>query len=168
MTCGDAPAAWRRFAYPPVQVPAKGGSIATVRRPALAVRIRHPDHAPGKEGIAIRSDGWMDTGADASVMPMWLLRQVGISIDEGTRREVYSVSGTLWSYGANVGIEVRHGGSWIDIGVSEVYVPDTAWSRDPGIRRPLLLGLSGFFDRLCMCIDHSQKEFWIRVQEGAR
>lgn len=165
---GDAPAAWGRFEYPRVQVPAKGGGIATVRRPALAVRARHPDRAPGEAEISIRADAWLDTGADASVMPMWLVQQAGIPIDKGARRKAYSVSGTLWAYGARVGLEVRRGDSWLDIGVSEVLVPDTAWSRNPDVRRPPLLGPCGFFDRVRMCIDHLQKEFWIRMPEDAR
>ena len=100
---GDAPAAWGRFEYPRVQVPAKGGGIATVRRPALAARARHPDRAPGEAEISIRADAWLDTGADASVMPMWLVQQAGIPIDKGAKRKAYSVSGTLWAYGARAG-----------------------------------------------------------------
>ena len=69
----------------------------------------------------------------------------------------------LAAYSAKVGTEIECNGTWLDIGVSEVFVPDTPWSRDPRIVRPLLLGLDGFFDRIHMCIDHSKKEFRISV-----
>ena len=96
-------------------------------------------------------------------MPMWLLRRAGIPLGEKTRREVYSVSGPLEAYGPKVGTGIECGGTWLDIGVSKVFVPDTPWSLDPRIVRPLLLGLDGFFDRHHMCIDHSKKEFRVRV-----
>ena len=79
---------------------------------------------------------------------------------------IYSVSGPLWSYAAKVGLEISCNGRWLDIGVAEMLVPDTPWSRDHNIRRPLLLGLDGFFDRVRMRIDHSRKVFWIGVPGG--
>lgn len=115
----------------------------------------------------IEAHGILDTGADTSVMPMWLLRRLGIQLDKKTRREVYSVSGPLWSYGAKVGLEIECGGRWLDIGVAEVNFPDAPWSRNHLYVRPFLLGLDGFFNNIHMCIDHSKKEFWISVP-GAR
>ena len=60
-------------------------------------------------------------------------------------------------------MEIQCGGSWLDIGEADVIVPDTPWSRDPNARRPILLGLNGFFDRVRMCIDHLNEAFWIRL-----
>ena len=97
---------------------------------------------------------------------MWLLQQMGIPIDKSTRRKIYSVSGQLWAYGAKLGMEIQCNGPWLDIGVVDVLVPDTPWSRDPSVPRPLLLGLNGFFDRARMYIDHSREEFWLELPAG--
>ena len=90
-----------------------------------------------------------------------MLEELGIPLDKKARRQIYTVSGKLWAYGARLGMEIRCGGTWLDIGEAEVLVPDTPWSRDPRVRRPILLGLDGFFDRVRMCIDHSSETFWI-------
>ena len=94
---------------------------------------------------------------------MWMLCQLGIPIDEGTRQMIYSASGTFWAYRARLGMEILCGSSWIDIGVANVLVPDTQWSRDPAARRPILLGLDGFFDKTRMFIDHSREVFWLEL-----
>lgn len=59
----------------------------------------------------IEYNGILDTGADASVMPMWLLRRAGIPLDKKTRREVYSVSGPLAAHSAKVGTEIECNGT---------------------------------------------------------
>ena len=97
---------------------------------------------------------------------MWLLQRLGVPIDRGTRRKVYSVSGPLWAYGARLGMEIQCNGPRLDIGEVDVLVPDTPWSRDPSFPRPLLLGLNGFFDRSRMYIDHSREEFWLELPAG--
>ena len=116
---------------------------------------------PGQSMRHVQADGLLDTGADVPAMPMWLLQQRGILIDKSTRHRAYSASGPFWAYYAMVGMEIQCNGAWFDIGVSKVLVPDTAWSRDPSIAHPLLLGLNGFFDRVRVYIDHSNEEFWI-------
>ena len=110
--------------------------------------------------------GQLDTGTDLSAVPMWMLEELGIPLDKKTRRQIYSVSGKLWAYGARLGMAIRCGGTWLDLGAADVLVPDTPWSRDPRVRRPILLGLVGFFDRVRMYIDHSRKEFWLELPTG--
>ena len=161
------PLAWTRFDYLSVPVPSLGGAAtATIRRPALLVRLRPANNAPGTAEHDDRIIGQLDTGADASAVPMWLLRQMGIPIDRCTRRKISSVSGPLWAYGARLGMEIQCNGPWLDIGAVDVLVPDTPWSRDPGVPSPLLLGLGGFFDRTRMYIDHSREEFWLELPTG--
>ena len=82
---------------------------------------------------------------------------------EGTRRKIYSVSGPLWAYGASPDMEINCDGPWLDTGAENVLVPDTPWSRDPAARRPLLLGLNGFFNKFPMSIDHSREVFWLKL-----
>ena len=128
MTGGAAPGEWAHIRYPFVRLPAKGGKVRQARRPALRVRARPPSSPAGSDDRhTIEYNGILDTGADASVMPMWLLRRTGIPLDKKTRREVYSVSGPLAAYSAKVGTEIECNGTWLDIGVSEVFVPDTPW-----------------------------------------
>ena len=161
------PLTWTRFNYLSVSVPSLGSGIpAAARLPALAVRTRHPNNPPGPATHTFRADGQLDTGASASAVPMWMLRRLGIPLDKKTRRQIYSVSGKLWAYGARVGMEILCGGSWLDLGTADVLVPDTPWSRDPAVRRPLLLGLGGFFDKVRMYIDHSRGEFWLELPTG--
>ena len=161
------PLTWTRFKYLSVSVPSLGsGASAAVQLPALAVRLRPPNNAPGPTWCVARARGQLDTGAAASAVPIWLLRRLGIPLDKKTRRQIYSVSGKLWAYGARVGMEILCGGSWLDLGESDVLVPDTPWSRDPRVRRPLLLGLNGFFDKVRMYIDHSRGEFWLELPTG--
>lgn len=105
--------------------------------------------------------GLLDTGAKVSAVPIWLLQRQGVPLDEGTRRIICGISGPLWAYSAGVGMGILCRGSWLDIGMSDVLVPDTPWSRDPSAHYPPLLGLNGFFGRVRMCIDHSTKAFWI-------
>lgn len=116
----------------------------------------------------IEAHGVLDTGADTSVMPMWLLRRLGIQLGKKTRREVYSASGPLWSYGAKVGLEIECGCRLLGIGVAKVNFPDAPWPRNRLYVRPLLLGLDGFFNNIHTCIDHSKKEFWISVPWAGR
>ena len=158
------PLAWTRFDYMNVTVPSAGSTgLALVRKPALLVRPRTPNSDPGLAGPDILADAVLDTGADAPAAPFWLFQELGIPIDEGTRRKMHSASGQFWAYAAQLGMEILCGRSWIDIGVANVLVPDTKWSRDPSARRPLLLGLDGFFDRVNMYINHSREEFWLEL-----
>ena len=153
-----------RFDYLDVSVPSlKGTGLAAARRPALLVRPRPAGSAPGLPEHDLLADGLLDTGADASAVPMWLLQQMGIPIDKRTRRRIYSVSGPPWAYGARLGMEIQCNGPRPGIGAVDVLVPDTPWSRDPSFPRPLLLGLNGFFDRSRMYIDHSREEFWLEL-----
>ena len=158
---------WTRFEYMSVPVPPREvGAPTAARLPALAVRIRPANAPPGLDERVVRSRGQLDTGATASAVYMWMLWQLGIPIDEGTRQMIYSASGTFWAYRANLGMEILCRRSWLDIGVANVLVPDTPWSRDPGAHRPLLLGLNGFFDKTRMCIDHSREVFWLELPTG--
>ena len=161
------PLAWTRFDYLNVSVPsADGTGLASARLPALPVRLRPPNSAPGPGERDHQADGQLGTGANTSAVPMWLIDQLGIQIDKKTRRKIYGISGPLWAYSTELGMEIQCDGPWLDIGVSEVLVPDTMWSRDPDVPHPLLLGLNGFFDRVNMCIDHSKKEFRLELPVG--
>ena len=115
----------------------------------------------------IEAHGVLDTGADTSVMPMWLLRRLGIQLGKKTRREVYSVPGPLWSYGAKVGLEIECGCRLPGIGVAKANFPDAPWSRNHLCVRPLLLGLDGFFDNIRMCIDHTKSFGSVSRGQGA-
>ena len=141
--------------------------MASARLPALLVRLRPAGRAPGLPEHDLLVEGQLDTGAYVSAVHIWLLRRSGILIDESTRHMVYGASGPFWAYSAKIGIEIMCDRTWVDIGVANVLVPDTPWSRDPNIRRPILLGLGGFFDRVQMCIDHSREEFWLRLPQTA-
>ena len=120
-----------------VRIPERVGAIAWKRHTCggstagLGSRIRPPGDAPGPTPHAFRADGQLDTGATTSAVPVWLLRRLGIPLDKKTRRQIYSVSGKLWAYGATVGMEILCGGTWLDLGESKVLVPDTP---DQGIR----------------------------------
>lgn len=143
-------------------MPTGSGGLEQIFKPALSIRARHSRDAQWDTGkIKIQADGLLDTGADMSVVPLWLLQHLGIVINEESRQIVYSVSGKLSAYSSEIGLEIRYGDRWLDMGVVKVFAPDTAWSRDPGAHRPFLLGLAGFFDRFAACIDHSQEEFWL-------
>ena len=138
----------------------------TARLPALLIRPRLASAPPGPGEHDARLRGQLDTGAKMSALPMWLLWQMGVPIDKCTRTMIYGVSGPLWAYIAKVGMEILYRGSWLDIGVSNVFVPDTPWSRDPTASYPILLGLNGFFNKVRVCIDHSQEEFWLELPRG--
>ena len=153
-----------RFDCPSVPMPPlEGGAAGDARLPALMIRPRPAGTLPGPPKHVIQALGQLDTGATSSAVPIWLLRRLGIPLDKKTRRQIYTVSGKLWAYSVRLGMEIQCGGSWFDIGEADVIVPDTPWSRDPNARRPILLGLNGFFDRVRMCIDHLNETFWIRL-----
>ena len=162
------PSSWMRFDYLNVPVPSlDGAGLASARLPALSVRTRPANAPPGPGRYTFRARGQLDTGAQTSAAPIWLIRQMCIPIDERSRRRIYGVAGILWAYGARIGIEILCNSTWLDLGVANVLVPDTPWSRDPTIRRPLLLGLDGFFDRVGMYIAHSREEFWLGLPRTA-
>lgn len=161
-----SPPTWTRFDYMNIPVPSLGGAPATARLPALLVRPRLASAPPGPGKYDARLRGQLDTGAKASALPMWLLWQMGVPIDKGTRTMIYGVSGTLWAYIARVGMEILYRDSWLDTGVSNFLVPDTPWPRDTAASHPILLGLSGFFDRVRVCIDRSREEFWLELPAG--
>lgn len=156
-----------RLDYMSVAVPSSdGGGLASVRRAAPLVRPRPANRTPGPAGQNLLVDGLLDTGADKSAVPIWLLEELGTPIDKRTRRKVYSASGPFWAYTAKLGMEIQCNGQWFDIGVSDVLVPDTPWSLDPLLRRPILLGLKGFFNKARMYIDHTREEFWLEPPTG--
>lgn len=160
---------WVSVKYPRVRMPAKGGKVASGRRPALRTRVRHPASGPGSDSKhAFEACGVSDTGADAPVMPMWSLRRLGIPLDKKSKREVYGVSGPFWSYNAKVGLEIECDGRWFNVGTAMVYAPDTLWSRNPHTALPLLHGLNGVFDRIHMCIDHAREVFRIGIPNGVQ
>lgn len=155
---------WIRSECLSVPVPSlEGDSTATARLPALMIRPRPAGTLPGPPKHVIQALGQLDTGATSSAVPIWLLRRLGIPLDKKTLRQIYTVSGKLWAYSVRLGMEIQCGGPWFDIGEADVLAPDTPRSRDPAARYPILLGLSGFFDRVRMCIDHSSETFWIRL-----
>ena len=108
----------------------------------------------------------LDTGATVSSVPMWLLEQLGISVDEGSRRTVFGAGGDFDAHAVKVGVEIDHNNGWFDIGVVDALAPDTPQSRDPKFRLPFLLGRRGFFDRFDTCFSESERAVWLRRVGG--
>ena len=108
----------------------------------------------------------LDTGATVSSVPMWLLRRLGISVDEGSRLTVFGAGGDFDAHGVEIGAGIEHNRGWLDIGVVDALVPDTARSRDPKFRLPFLLGRRGFFDRFDAYISESRRAVWLRRVGG--
>ena len=61
-----------------------------------------------------------------------------------------------------IGMEVSHGGAWLDLGSISVVSPDTEVSRDPEQEHPILLGRKGFFDKFQLLLDEPSQEAWLR------
>lgn len=153
---------WAPFDYLPVPLTMATGESRLVDRPAVLVQVRHRDRKPWTDAShKVQLHGIIDSGADASVVPLWALRDLGDTVDEKSIRSVYGVAGLLHAYSARIGLEIKHGRKWIDMGTVDVSVPDTEWSRDPAFVWPIVLGLGGFFDRFDVCISHSKKSFWL-------
>ena len=108
----------------------------------------------------------LDTGATVSSVPMWLLEQLGISVDEGSRRTVFGAGGDFDAHAVKVGVEIDHNNGWFDIGVVDALAPDPTQSRDPKFRLPFLLGRRGFFDRFDTCFSESERAVWLRRVGG--
>ena len=59
-----------------------------------------------------------------------------------------------------------HGANRADTCVIGAPAPDTPSSRDPAANTPFLLGRSGFFDKLNMCMDGPDRAAWARRAAG--
>ena len=82
----EMPHVWRRFGYKAVPVPTKDGRLRQVSKPAISICARHGSHAQSDTSkIKIQANGLLDTGADMSVVPLWLLWQLGIAVNEESR-----------------------------------------------------------------------------------
>ena len=101
--------------------------------------------------------GVIDSGAFTTSVPMRMLDMMGIAAEDRTEVPAYSASGHFTAHRARIGMEVKHGRRWQDLGTVDVIAPDTEGSRNPDSDCPILLGLDGFFDRLGVCIDHGAK-----------
>ena len=162
MTPGKPVVEWVPFDYRSVPLPTEDAEVRRVSRPAVFVRVRRHDQNPWVRTLPnVQLDGIVDSGADMSVVPLWELRHIGATFDEGSRRSVYGVAGNLHVYDAKIGLGIKRDRSWLDVGTVDVCAPDTKWSRDPSIAWPFVLGPGGFFDRFDVCISHSRKEFWL-------
>lgn len=156
----------RRVGYTDMEVPGKIGS-PRANLPALFIRMRPFDVNPaGASGRDVRTKALLDTGASVSLAPMWSIYQMGVTLDKGSRHEVFGPSGSFYVYDTEIGVEIDDNEGWLDIGVISAVVPDTEWSRDPKFRLPFLLGRQGFFDKFDMCISESQKAVWLRKIGG--
>ena len=162
MIFSEPAAEWVPFDYLPVPLATASGEGGLIDRPAVLVQVRHHDRKPWTDAsFKVQLHGIIDSGADASVVPMWALRDLGTTVDEGSRRSVYGVAGLLHAYSAKIGLEIKYGRKWLDMGTVDVSVPDTEWSRDPSFAWPFILGLDDFFSRFDVCISHSKKSFWL-------
>lgn len=162
MITGEPAVEWAPFEYLSVPLPAASGKPGRVSRPAVLVQARHRNSRPWTGAShKVQLHGIIDSGADTSVVPLWALRDLGAAVDDGSRRSVYGVAGILHAYSARIGLEIKHGRRWLDMGTVDVSVPDTEWSRDPAVAWPFVLGLGGFFDRFDVCISHARKAFWL-------
>ena len=101
-----------------------------------------------------------------SSVPMWLLRRLGISVDEGSRLTVFGAGGDFDAHGVEIGAGIEHNRGWLDIGVVDALAPDTPQPRDPKFRLPILLGRRGFFDRYDTCFSESRRAVWLRRVGG--
>ena len=156
------PSELKRVGYASVDVPAEAGS-STADVPALYVRIRPPGiDLPHPSGRVVRATAVLDTGASVSSIPMWSLRRLGIAADKGAKQAAFGVQGDFQAYGVKIGVEIAHDNGWLDIGVVDALVPDTARSHDPDFHLPFLLGRRGFFDKFDTCISESQQVVWLR------
>ena len=156
------PTAWMEFPYIPVLVPTKGGGLGWADRAAVKVRARRSDCAAHSTGAPVfQGSGILDSGASMSAVPLWLVRKLGIPVDEESKRTMYSASDRFEAFEVDIGMDMRYGGRWLDMGAIRVVVPDTARSRDQGFQCPILLGLDGFFDRFEVYISHAKKRFWL-------
>ena len=166
MTYNVPPAELKRVEYTSMEVPRRIGSPRAIM-PVLFIRMRPFDVDPADAGsLAVLAKALLDTGASVSSVPMWLLYKMGAVVDKGSRHEVFGASGSFYAYKAKIGVEIEHNEGWLDIGVINVVVPDTEWSRDPEFHLPLLLGRRGFFNKFDMCISESQKAVWLRKIGG--
>ena len=145
-----------------MRLPGGAGSSRSLM-PALFIRIRPLGvDLPCSDDLVVKATAVLDTGASVSSIPMWSLDQLGIAVDKGTRRMAFGVQGDFQAYGTRIGIEIEHDMGWLDIGVVDALVPDTARSRDPDFHLPFLLGRRGFFDKFDTCISESQQVVWLR------
>ena len=156
------PTARTEFPHIPVAVPAKDGGFRRVDRAAVGVLARRGDRASHSTGAPVfQGSGILDSGASMSAVPLWLVCKLGIPVDRESKRTMYSASDRFEAFEVDIGMDMRYGGRWLDMGAIRVVVPDTARSRDQGFQCPILLGLDGFFDRFEVYISHAKKRFWL-------
>ena len=144
MITGEPAVEWAPFEYLSVPLPAASGKPGQVGRPAVLVQARHRDSRPWTGAShKVQLHGIIDSGADTSVVPLRALRGLGAAVDDGSRRSVYGVAGILHAYSARIGLEIKHGRRWLDMGTADVSAPDTEWLRDPAVAWPFVPGLGG-------------------------
>ena len=115
-------------------------------------------HAPN----TVMGQGLVDTGASVPVVPLWAVRKLGIAVDEKDRQPSLGAAGGFASHMVRVGILVRIGGRWLDIGVVAALSPDTESSRQESAHMPFLLGRNGLLDKFSVCFDERDRAMWIR------
>ena len=153
--------------YEPLRAPGKEGVIDPVPAPVVHTMLRNPleaaqPHAPP----TVRGQGMVDPGASVPVVPLWAVRKLGIAVDEKDRQPLLGAGGGFASYMVRVGILVRIGGRWLDIGVVRALSQDTEPSRRRSSHMPFLLGRNGFLDKFSVCFDERDSAMWIRGAGG--
>ena len=106
--------------------PAGGADIARAMAPAVPINVRNPGAAAAGSEEVVRAKGLLDTGAGVSAMPLWAARRLGIALDKESLQPAFGASGGFEAYSVRASIEPQMGGSWIDVGIVEVLVPDGA------------------------------------------
>ena len=154
---------WIRVEYMGVYAQTAGdAAIARAMAPAILINVRNPVSAAAGSEEVVRAKGLLDTGAGVSAMPLWAAEQLGIALDKESLQPAFGASGGFEAYSVRASIEAQMGGSWMDVGIVEVLVPDTGPSRNPDSRVPFLLGRDGFFYRYGACFDEAEKVAWLR------
>lgn len=159
---------WMRLAYRTIYINDSGqrGTITT-NVPILMIRARvaGPQAQTGPNHEII-NQGMIDTGAVTSMIPLWAANRLRLSLDEGSKRRMVSVSGWFDAYQTVIGLDVSYNGKWVEVGDIDTVVPDTKMSRDPAHRQPFLLGRGGFLEKFQMFMDEAEKEVWLRKRVG--
>ena len=158
-----SPPDWVRMGYDVLRPPGEKGVINPAPVPVVQIAVRHP-LAPALPDApnTVRRMGMVDTGASVTAVPLWAVQDMGIAVDMEGRRPSFGAGGGFDSYRIRVGIHVRIGGRWLDIGVVRAVSPDTESSRRRSAHLPFLLGRDGFLDKFSVCFDERDSAMWIR------
>lgn len=152
---------WMRNKYGTMEMATPGIPIDE-EVPLALIRARAPGMPTPHSNDMIRAFGVLDTGASRTLVPMWALRRLGITVDGASKVRVLSATGWIEVYKVRIGLEVFYGDEWIDLGMIDAVSPDTEVSRSHERGLPFLLGRRGFFDKFQLFLDEPKKETWLR------